>query len=85
MRSQILKESIKPISGDELAAKLEIDRSTPDGMLLELVKQGKLREVRQMKSDDCHQEIKSVYGDICAFIGSADDVVHYEIASESEE
>lgn len=84
-----LKESIEPVNGSELAGKLKIDRTALDSMLEELVKLGKLRKVRQLKLDDCQQELKagqfSLYGDVCAFIGSTETVIHYEITSDNED
>ena len=57
-----------------------------EGMLEQLVKQGKLRRVRQMTLQDCRKEIASgrlsLYGDLCAFLEPAQSVIQYEISSE---
>jgi hypothetical protein len=70
----------------ELAQKLEIDGSALEGMLEQLVNQGRLRKVRQMSVQECQHEIEggafSLYGDVCAYLGPADSVIHYEIAAE---
>jgi Mn-dependent DtxR family transcriptional regulator len=89
MLSQILEElrqSTEPVNGDDLARRLGIEQNALEGMLNQLVSQGKLRKVRQMGLNECRQEIEagklSLYGDLCAFIGTADSVVHYEIVPE---
>ena len=89
MLSKILEElrkSIEPVSSNDLAQRLGINRSALEGMLEQLVKQGKLRRVRQMTLQDCRKEIASgrlsLYGDLCAFLEPAQSVIQYEISSE---
>ncbi len=52
----------------------------------QLVRQGKLRRIRQMELEECRREMAggglSLYGDLCAFMGPAQTVVYYEIAPE---
>jgi len=83
-----LRQSTEPISSDDLARRLGIDRSALEGILEQLVIQGKLRKVRQMSLQECHKQIEgggfSLYGDLCAFLGPEDSVTHYEIAPERQ-
>ena len=86
MLSQILEElrkSTEPISNDDLARRLGIDRSALEGMLEQLVRDGKLRKVKQITLQECQKEIEgggfSLYGDLCAFMGPAESVIYYEI------
>jgi len=54
MLRRILKElrnASEPINLGELSRKLDIDRSTLDGMLMQLVRQGKLRELTAEKPE----------------------------------
>lgn len=85
MLSRVLEElrkSVEPVNSSELSRRLGIDQSVLEGMLEQLVRQGKLRKVRQMTLQQCRREIEggfSLYGDLCAFIGAENSVVHYEI------
>jgi hypothetical protein len=71
MLLQILEEmrqSTAPVNGDDLARQLGIEKSALEGMLNQLVSQGKLRKVRQVGLDECRQEMAtgkfSLYGDV---------------------
>ena len=83
MLSRVLNElrrSTEPIGSGDLARRLGIERSALEGMLEQLVNQGKLRKVRQMTLQECHKEIEgggfSLYGDLCAFLGPENSVIH---------
>jgi hypothetical protein len=57
MLRRILEEiraSTEPVNLSELSRKLDIDRSALDGMLLQLVRLGKPREIPSEKSDYSH-------------------------------
>ena len=92
MLLQILEEmrqSTAPVNGDDLARRLGIQKSALEGMLNQLVNHGKLRKVRQFALDECRQEMAtgrfSLYGDVCAFVGTDESVVHYEIAPKEQD
>ena len=78
-----LRKSTEPVNNNDLARRLGIDRSALEGMLEQLVKEGKLRKVRQMTLQECQKEMEgsrlTLYGDLCAFMGPAESVVYYEI------
>ena len=77
---QALRESQAPLSLTELASQLDIDRSALEGMLDQLVRQGKLRKSKEMTVDECRLEHESgLYGDLCAFLTHGDSATRYEI------
>ena len=49
-----IRTSKEPVNLSELSRELDIDRSALDGMLLQLVRLGKLREIPSEKSDCSH-------------------------------
>ncbi len=81
-----LRKSTEPVSESELAGRLKVDPGVLAGMMEQLVRQGKLRRIRQMELEECRREMAggglSLYGDLCAFMGPAQTVVYYEIAPE---
>ena len=65
---QALREAHEPLGLAELASRLEIDASALEGMLEQLVHQGKLRKSEEMTTEECEREHKSgMYGNLCAF------------------
>jgi DNA-binding IclR family transcriptional regulator len=77
---QALREAQGPLGLAELATQLEIDVSTLEGMLEQLVRQGKLRRAEEMTAEACRLEHASgAYGDLCAFLTHGDTATRYEI------
>lgn len=76
----ILRDAERPLALTGLASRFEIDISALNGMLDQLVKQGKLRRVEEMTTKECHLEYESgMYGDLCAFLTHGDTAVRYDI------
>lgn len=77
---QLLREAQEPLSLTELASQLEIDVSALEGMLEQLVRQGKLRKSEEMTAHECRLEHESgIYGDLCAFLTHGNSATRYEI------
>jgi hypothetical protein len=77
---QALREAQGPLGLAELATQLEIDVSALEGMLEQLVHQGKLRKSKEMTVDECRIEHESgMYGDLCAFLTHGNSATRYEI------
>lgn len=77
---QALREAQEPLDLDELATQLELEASALEGMLEQLVRQGKLRKSAEMTVDECRLEHASgVYGDLCAFLTHGHSATRYEI------
>ncbi len=75
-----LREAQGPLGLSELAAQLEIDVSALEGMLEQLVRQGKLRKSEEMTVQECQLEHESgAYGDLCAFLTHGNVATRYEI------
>jgi predicted transcriptional regulator len=83
---QVLRETQEPVSLVDLAAQLEIEVSALEGMLEQLVRQGKLRKSEEMSVTECHMEHEAgLYGDLCAFLTHGDVAVRYEIVADPED
>jgi predicted transcriptional regulator len=77
---QVLRGAQGALELAELASQLEIDVSTLEGMLEQLVRQGKLRKSGEMTAEECRLEHESgVYGDLCAFLTHGNVATRYEI------
>ena len=77
---QALREAEEPLELTRLAAQLDIEVSALEGMIDQLVKQGKLRKVEDMTAKECQMAYESgVYGNLCAFLTKGDMAVRYEI------
>jgi predicted DNA-binding transcriptional regulator YafY len=75
-----LREARQPLGLKELAARLEIDASTLEGMLEQLVLQGKLRKSEDLTVAECEQQHTSgLYGNLCAFLTQDNVATRYEI------
>ena len=82
MLGEILKQFRKtdhPLDVTELSRELGVDRAALEGMLLTLVRQGKLREVR-IGSETCG---RCGNKDSCALLGSGSLGTVYEIVERS--
>jgi hypothetical protein len=81
---QVLREVREPVSLVNLAAQLEIEMSALEGMLEQLVRQGKLRKSKEMSVAECHLEHEAgLYGDLCAFLTHDGVGIRYEIVADS--
>ncbi len=80
-----LREAEGPLGLDELASQLEIDVSTLEGMLEQLVRQGKLRKTGEMTVEECRLEHESgLQSHLCAFLTYGNAATRYEIVEPSE-
>jgi hypothetical protein len=83
---QVLRETGEPIALADLAAQLEVEVSALEGMLEQLVRQGKLRKSEEMTMAECHLEHEAgLYGDLCAFLTHGDVAIRYETIADSED
>ena len=77
---QTLRDLDKPLELSALASQLEIDLSTLEGMLDQLVRQGKLQRSEELTAAECELEHTSgAYGNLCAFLTYGESAVRYEI------
>jgi DNA-binding MarR family transcriptional regulator len=77
---EALRDAEQPLGLAELAARLEIDISTLDGMLNELVRQGKLRRTGEMTVEECRVEHASgLQSKLCVFLTRGNMATRYEI------
>ncbi len=77
---QALREAEQPLELSKLTKRLETDASALEGMLDQLVKQGKLRRVEDMTVEECQRTYKAgAYGDLCAFLTQGDMATRYDI------
>jgi hypothetical protein len=77
---KLLREAQGPLSVTELATQLDVDISALEGMLDQLVRQGKLLKSEEMTADECRLEHASgLYGDLCAFLTHGNSATRYEI------
>jgi DNA-binding IclR family transcriptional regulator len=76
---QALREAQGPLGLAELASQLEIDVSALEGMLAQLVHQGKLRKSKEMTVEECRLEQESrLHSDLCAFLTYGSMATRYE-------
>jgi DNA-binding MarR family transcriptional regulator len=69
-----------PIGLVDLASQLEIDVSALEGMLEQLVRQGKLRRSKEMTVEECRIEHESgLQSDLCAYLTYGNMTTRYEI------
>lgn len=77
---QALRNAEEPLELTKLAAQLDIEVSALDGMLDQLVKQGKLRKVEEMTAKECQMAYESgAYGNLCAFLTKGNTAIRYDI------
>jgi Mn-dependent DtxR family transcriptional regulator len=77
---QALGQAQGPLDLAELASRLDVDVSALEGMLEQLVRQGKLRKSAEMTVEECRLEHESgAYGDLCAFLTHGNVATRYEI------
>ena len=77
---QALREATEPLGLAELASRLEIEPSALEGMLEQLVQQGKLQKSEEMSVEECESEHRSgMYGNLCAFLTHDNAATRYEI------
>ena len=77
---QALRNAEEPLDLPKLAAQLDIEVSALEGMLDQLVNQGKLRRVEEMTAKECQRVYESgVYGDLCTFLMKDNTAIRYEI------
>jgi predicted transcriptional regulator len=77
---QALREAQGPLGLAELASQLEIDVTALEGMIEQLVRQGKLRKSEEMTAEECRLEYESgAYGDLCAFLTHGNVATRYEV------
>ncbi len=82
---EALREAEDPLGLGELAARLEIEVSTLEGMLEQLVRQGKLRKTGEMTVEECRLEHESgLQSHLCAFLTYGNVATRYEIVESSE-
>lgn len=75
-----LRDLDSPLGLSELAVQLDIDVSTLEGMLDQLVRQGKLRKSEELTVAECEMAHTSgAYRNLCAFLTYGDSAVRYEI------
>ncbi len=82
---QALREAQGPLGMAELAAELELEVSALEGMLGQLVRQGKLRKTKEMTVEECRLEHESgLQSTLCAYLTLGNMAARYEIVESSE-
>ncbi|MEA3376009.1 MAG: FeoC-like transcriptional regulator [Chloroflexota bacterium] len=81
---EALRDAEGPLGLAELAARLEIEVPALEGMLEQLVRQGKLRKTKEMTVDPCQLEHASgLQNNLCAFLTHGNTATRYEIVESS--
>jgi hypothetical protein len=80
---EALREAEGPLGKGELAAELELEVSALDGMLDQLVRQGKLRKTKEMTVEECRLEHESgLNSTLCAYLTLGNMAARYEIIDQ---
>jgi len=81
---EALREAQEPLGVADLASQLEIDVSKLEGVLNELVRQGKLRKTTVMTVEECQLEhAAGLQNHLCAFLTHGNTATRYEIVESS--
>jgi len=82
---EALRDAEQPLGLAELAARLEVDVPALEGMLDQLVRQGKLRKTGEMTVEECRVEHASgLQSKLCAFLTHENMATRYEIIGSSD-